>query len=73
MENYNLLIQYVNENNKVPSKKEKYKGYKLGSYYSNLKKNVININSAIYIQYQEIPIIKDDFDRFIKLRNENNN
>ncbi len=64
-EKKNLLIKYVNENNIIPTKRQVHENYKLGYFYSDLKKKVKNNQSPVYKEYQNIQLIKNDFDKFI--------
>ncbi len=68
-EKKNLLIKYVNENNKVPSGKiMKYENFYLGYFYTDEKKKIKDNQSLIYKEYQHIPLIISDFDRLINKR-----
>ena len=64
----NLLLEFVNENNRIPTQKEKYKEVRLGQFWSNIKCRSNNLCKQ-YLEQNEL--LREDYERFRKNREEN--
>ena len=66
---YNLLIEFVNQNNKQPKLEEIYKDVKVGKFWNNIKKGCGN---NLYKKYVETNIIlKTEYERIQQVKEEN--
>jgi superfamily II DNA or RNA helicase len=65
----NLLLEFVNENNRIPTTKEIYKEVRLGRFWGSIKQG---FNNNLYKQYLEKnELLREDYERFRKIREEN--
>ena len=63
-----ILLEFVNENNRIPTQKEIYKGIKLGIFWDNIKGR----NNNLYNQYlDQNELLREDYERVRKNREEN--
>ena len=61
-------MEFVNENNRIPTQKEIYKGIKLGIFWDNIKGR----NNNLYNQYlDQNELLREDYERVRKNREEN--
>jgi antitoxin component of RelBE/YafQ-DinJ toxin-antitoxin module len=68
-----LLFEYVNEFNKIPTWKEKYKQYKLGIWYNHQKNRTKSKENKIYLILSENKLVKKNLDENFKNRELNVN
>ena len=62
-----ILLEFVNENNRIPTRKEIYKGIKLGIYWGTIKgrsnnayKNYLEKNLILRTNYERVQKIKEE-------------
>jgi len=61
-----LCIEYANTNKKTPDYKEIYKGYPIGAWYRQKKKEITDKNDKKYIELSSNLIIKDNLDNLFR-------
>jgi len=66
-----ILFQYCNEYNKIPSSNITYQNKNIGAWLNKQKTTIINKTSKMYKQLSENQIIKEELDRFIKKKDNN--
>ncbi len=67
-ESVNLLMEYIYLYNTYPKYNIVYKDYNLGKWCASLKKKIISNESKYYVQFSNINIIKDEFDKHLMLK-----
>jgi len=60
-----LLLEYVNENKRVPPQNTIYKGYRIDCFWGHTKQKITSNESDIYKQFAVNPIIKKSLDEFL--------
>jgi hypothetical protein len=64
----NLLLEFVNENNRQPRSKEKYKEVKIGSFWIGIK---YGDNNNLYKKYlEQNDILREEYERFQQMKEE---
>ncbi len=61
-----LCFEYANTNNKAPHYQEIYKGYPIGAWYRQKRKEIRSKEDEKYIKLSENPIIKNDLENMFK-------
>jgi hypothetical protein len=61
-----LCFEYANTNNKAPHYQEIYKGYPIGAWYRQKRKEIRCKEDEKYIKLSENPIIKNDLENMFK-------
>ncbi len=65
----NLLIEYVNKNEKIPEHRTIYKDCIIGGFYYRLKKKIDSTEHEVYQKFINNIYIKNDFDNYLKTLN----
>ena len=63
---YNLLVEYVNKHNKMPTSIEKYKNIGIGKWVSHCKEKINNIDNKFYKKMCKNEIIKKSLDDYLE-------
>jgi superfamily II DNA or RNA helicase len=61
-----LLFEFCDANERCVQYKEDYKGYKIGQWYHDNKKKIMNTNDEVYINLCENKYVKCNLDKFVK-------
>ena len=61
-----LLFDYCDKNNKIPTNKTKYKNYNIGQWLSTQKKKLESENDDIYKKLSENKIVKESLDKYLE-------
>jgi hypothetical protein len=63
-----MLLEFVNENNRIPKCEEIYKGVKLGQFWSSLKQN--NKNKLYKNYLDKNKMLKEDYEKVNQMKEE---
>jgi superfamily II DNA or RNA helicase len=63
--NYALLLEYIKENNCIPTNKTKYKGQNIGSWLQDQKKKISKQTDEIYIKLSQNDLLKNNLDEYL--------
>jgi len=67
----NLLLEFVEKNNRVPQRREKYKNINIGGFYQDRKKIIKSDKDELYIKLSKDEIIKENLDQLFINREKN--
>jgi len=70
-EQKNLLFQFLQENERIPEQREKYKYISIGQWYHHQKMKIDSDKSEVYIKLSESLIIKENLDLYLKNKEKN--
>ncbi len=65
----NLLIEYVNKNEKIPGYRTIYKDCNIGGFYYRYRKKIDSTEHEVYQKFINNIYIKNDFDDYLKTLN----
>ena len=69
-DNLNMLLEFINKNNRIPIKKEKYKDVNIFSWLWNQKIKINSTNDDTYKQLSKNKILKSNLDDYLKNKTE---